>query len=318
MKNAAYQTHWKAGLLFSLAASILWGLLPTILKGALRDFDPFTATWFRFVGGVTVFGAWLLLRRPSMVVPRLTGSHRWKLPLAVLCMGGNFLFLTWSLTYQSPSITQTVLQIGPPMVFLGGAFIFKERIGRLQWLGLFAILPGLALFFNTELSNIVSGRSPVTIGVLLISFSAVCFASYSLLTKSMMTRVRPETTLFWGLVGGVVILFPFAHPSQLLTARPVAIVLLAGAAINTFLPFFCYGEALRIWDASRAGAIVAMCPIVTVFATGAVAVVLPDYISPEQLNFYSILGVFVVMGGSMLGALGKAKPSPVPTGGAAA
>lgn len=301
------KSNWKAGLLLALVTASLWGFLPIIMKGAIHDFDPFTATWFRFAGGVTVFGLWLLIRQPAYLVPKLTGNHRWMLPLAVLCMSGNFSLLTWSLSYQSPSITQTVLQIGPPLVFLGGAFIFRERIGWLQWLGFCCILPGLALFFNTKLADVVSGKSPMTIGVLMITISALCFASYSLLQKTMITRVRPETTLFWGLAGGVVILLPFAHPSQLLDASPVAICLLMAAIVNTFLPFFCYGEALRIWDTSRVGAIVAMPPVITVFATGAIAQIIPDYLSPESLNIYSIVGVFVVVSGSMMGALGRSK-----------
>jgi drug/metabolite transporter (DMT)-like permease len=300
-------TNRKAGLLLSLTAAVLWGLLPIIMKGAIRDFDPFTATWFRFAGGVAGFGLWLLWCRPSLLIPRPTENHRWMLPLAVLCMSGNSLFLTWSLSYQSPSITQTVLQIGPPMVFLGGALIFKEDVDKLQWLGLLAILPGLGLFFNTELANVLSGKSPLTIGVLLISISAVCFASYSLLKKAMMSRIPAETTLFWGLVGGVIILLPFAKPAQWFQASPIAIAMLVAAMFNTFLPFFCYGEAFRLWDASRVGAIIAMTPIVTVFATGAVARVIPDYIHSEQLNLYTMLGIVVVVGGSMTAALGKSE-----------
>jgi drug/metabolite transporter (DMT)-like permease len=307
-KNGA---NWKAGLIFSLIAAVCWGFLPIIMKGAIRDFDPFTATWFRFAGGVAGFGLWLLWRRPSLLIPKPTENHRWMLPLAVLCMSGNSLFLTWSLSYQSPSITQTVLQIGPPLVFLGGALIFKEGVGKLQWLGLLAILPGLGLFFNTEFADIVSGRSPITIGVLMISISAVCFASYSLLKKAMMSRIPAETTVFWGLAGGVVILLPFAHPSQWLQASPVAIAMLVAAMFNTFLPFFCYGEAFRLWDASRVGAIIAMTPIVTVFATGAISRIIPAYIHPERLNLYTILGIVVVVGGSMTAALGKAKPQGV-------
>jgi len=303
--------HWQTGLLLSLATATMWGFLPIIMKGAICDFDPITATWFRFTGGVIMFGLLLLWRRPSLLIPKMQGRVKWMLPLAVLCMSGNFLFLTWSLSYQSPSITQTVLQIGPPMVFLGGAFIFKEHIGRMQWIGFCFILPGLALFFNTKLTEVFSDESPLTIGVPMIMFSALCFASYSLLKKGMIKAIRPETTLFWGLAGGVVLLLLFAHPSQILHASPIAIFLLFLAMLNTFLPFFYYGEALRIWDTSRVGAIVAMPPVITVFATGLISKIIPTYISPEHLNICSVIGIFVVVGSCMMGALGKAKSKPV-------
>ena len=300
-------SQWKTGLTLSLATAMLWGFLPIIMKGAIKEFDPLTATWFRFVGGAAVIGLWLLFCKRSSLVPAFTGKVRWLLPLAVLCMSGNFSLLSCSLLYQSPSITQTVLQIGPPLVFLGGAVLFKERIGLLQWFGFFALFPGLALFFNVRLQEVILGQSQLTIGVLLITLSAICFATYSLCQKAMMPQLRPETTLFWGLAGGVVLLLPFATPSQLLQASPVGIVLLLAAILNTFLPFLCYGQALRVWDTSRVGAIVAMPPVVTVFATGIVAGIIPDYIQLEGLNFYSFLGVFIVVSGCMMGALGRGR-----------
>lgn len=303
--DSASSPNWKKGLLLSLCAAGLWGVLPIIMKGAIRDFDPFTATWFRFAGGASLFGAWLFLRRPGALKPNWKTKRAWLLPVAILGMSGNFCLLAWSLEYQSPSVSQIVLQIGPPLVFLGGAFIFGDAIARLQWLGFLLLLPGLALFFNARLPLLFSGTDASAIGVLLIAISAVCFATYSLSQKALMPAIRPETTLFWGLIGGLFILFPFARPGQLLQAGPIGVSLIGGAILNTFIPFLCYGEALRVWETSRVGAIVALPPLVTLFATGLVARLIPEYIQAEHLNAYSVIGVLVFVTGCLLAGLGR-------------
>ena len=103
-------------------------------------------------------------------------------------MCGNFTFLALSLTCQSPSVTQTVLQLGPPLVFVGGGVLFREHIGRMQWVGFATLLLGLACFFNTKLPLIFTEFGPQTHGVLYVALSACCFASFSL---------RLDTFLRW-------------------------------------------------------------------------------------------------------------------------
>ena len=48
-----------------------------------------------------------------------------------------------------------------------------------------------------------------------------------------------------------------------------------------------------------------MPPLVTVFATGLVAYLIPDHVEPEHLNTMSYVGVALVVGGCMAGALGR-------------
>lgn len=296
---------WKAGLALSLATAALWGFLPIVIKGVLKEFDPFTTTWFRFLGGAALLGVWLLLRRPSSLRPPATLRARLLLALAILCMSGNFTLFALSLSYQSPSVTQTVLQLGPPLVFLGGAFLFKEPIGRSQWFGFAILLSGLGLFFNTKIPLLFGGFGPQTLGVVLVVLSALCFASYSLSQKALIGEFKPESALFYALFCGILLMAPFASPSQILHASPTGLLLLFLAVLHTLLPFFFFGEALRIWETSRVGAIVAMPPLVTVFATGAVSALIPDYVKPEGLNAASYFGVALVVCGCMTGALGR-------------
>jgi len=301
--------NWKAGLPLALVTAVLWGLLPIITKGMVCDFDPMTATWFRFAGATCIFGLMLSHGKPQSVLPKVSGRKAAILVLAILGMSGNFSFYTISFKFQSPSITQTVMQVGPLIIILGAAFFFRERIGRLQWIGVATLVLGLALFFNKRLPMIVSGAdSQQAIGVGITLLSAAAFATYSLSQKALMPEVRPETALFMALLVGTFLLLPFADFSELWKASATGLILLFLAVLNTIFAFLCFGEALRVWDASRVGAVIAMPPLVTVFCTGLVAKVIPDYVKPEGLNSLAVLGAFFVVAGCMMGALGKAKP----------
>ncbi len=307
MSQAKAGANWKAGLPLALVTALMWGLLPIITKGMVCDFDPLTATWFRMAGATAIFGLWLSHGKPLSLIPQVSGKKAFILVLAILGMSGNFSFYTISFKFQSPSITQTVMQVGPLIIILGAAFFFKERIGRLQWIGVGTLLTGLVLFFNTRLPLLLSGADGQSIGVLITLLSAAAFATYSLSQKALMPEVRPETALFMALLVGTFLLLPFADFSQLWKASHIGLFLLLLAVFNTILAFVCFGEALRVWDASRVGAVIAMPPLVTVFSTGLVAKIIPDYVKPEGLNALTIIGACLVVAGCMMGALGKAK-----------
>jgi multidrug transporter EmrE-like cation transporter len=272
-------SNWRAGLALSLATAALWGFLPIVVKGVLKEFDPFTTTWYRFLGGSLLLGLWLLLRRPESLIPPAKGRAAGLLALAILCMSGNFTLFVLSLSYQSPSVAQTVLQLGPTLVFLGGAFLFKEPLGRGQWLGFATLLGGLGFFFNEKLPLLFASMGPQSVGVLLITLSAGCFACYSLTQKSLIGTVRPETTLFWALLwrsraagaAGETGDTPARQPDRLAAAPPRH-----PPHVAALLPL--RRGAARMGRLA-VGAIVATPPLVTVFATDLIARLIPDYIN---------------------------------------
>jgi drug/metabolite transporter (DMT)-like permease len=268
MSGAEAGRNWKLGLSLALATAVMWGLLPIIVKGAVHDFDPLTATWFRFAGATALFGLWLSWRRPESLIPRFKGKAAWLLPLAILGMSGNFSLYAVSLKYQSPSVTQTLMQLAPPTIFLGGAFLFKEGVCKLQWVGILVMIPGMALFFNSRLPEIFGGSHESAFGAFLTVLSAFSFATYSLCQKGLFPEIRPESTLFMAVLCGTFILLPFSDFSQVWKASPTGLALMLLAVLNTIFAFVAFGEAMRVWDASRVGAVVALPPLVAVACTG--------------------------------------------------
>lgn len=300
--------RWRLGLSLALVTALMWGLLPIIMKGLLAELDSVTATWLRFAGAAALMWIWRFAgRRESLRIDHLLDrSTAPFLVLAAFFMCANYFTYAISLKYQTPSVTQTLMQIGPPAVFLGGAFLFKESVGRLQWLGLALLVAGLLLFFNAKLKVILSSMGDYTVGALITFLSALMWASYALSQKRLLSSMNSESVLLFLFSAGAIALLPFARLKAVAGLSPTGHFFLALAVLNTVTAFMCFAEALEHWEASRVGAIVALPPLFSVCGMLLVADFFPKHLPVERLNATSLAGAALVIAGSMMGALGKA------------
>jgi drug/metabolite transporter (DMT)-like permease len=110
--------------------------------------------------------------------------------------------------------------------------------------------------------------------------------------------------------GSTLALLPVAHPNQITKVNALQGWLLAFACVNTVVAYGAFAEALRHWEASRVGATLTLTPLFTMATMWIVEHTAPELVRPEQLNFLSVVGAGVVVGGSMLCALGNPAVAP--------
>src|SRR5689334_1612298 len=127
--------RWQTGLALSLAAALLWGLLPIALKPLLRALGPLTITWYRFLAALVVLWLWLRLNRATPDYRKLRGRTAVILLVAIVGLIGNYVCYLISVDYITPAGAQTLIQMAPLLFLLGSVWLFKESIGGLQWLG---------------------------------------------------------------------------------------------------------------------------------------------------------------------------------------
>jgi drug/metabolite transporter (DMT)-like permease len=70
------------------------------------------------------------------------------LGLAFAGLTGNYVLYIKGLQHSSPTVVETVGQLGPMFLLFGGLVIFKEYFSRLQWVGFAVLSLGLVLFFS--------------------------------------------------------------------------------------------------------------------------------------------------------------------------
>lgn len=297
------------GFLLSLTTAVLWGVLPVFLTLSLERMDAVTITLYRFfVAGIFVF--LLLLRGRSLPRIRALGRNKgiWLL-LASLLLVANYVANVKGLEYLNPETAQIVMQTAPFMLMLGGVVFFKERLSRLEICGAVMLFTGLVLFFNDKLAGLFLSLSQFTTGVLIILFAATTWAAYALMQKNLLkVLTAKQLTLFIYIIGFCVLL-PFSRVSQLMNMQMIHLLALLFCCVNTIVGYGAFTEALNIWPASKVSAVLAMSPIFTFLSMSIAVELMPQHFTASALNYWAYIGAAVVVIGSVLTALGRAKAS---------
>ncbi len=303
-RRAHHQWPLEAGFLLAVVTALFWGLLPVAMTVVLRVVDPVTLTWFRFLTASLMLGGALALFRQLPDLRAVDGKGWLVLVLALLGLVGNFVIYVIALGYASPTINQVVTQLSPILLMLGGIAVFHEKFSWIRWVGFALLLVGLPLFFNHRLPELLHFRSGLGLGVLLLVISSVIWAVYGLAQKWMLRKLQSQQILLVLYVGSTLVLLPFAHPGVIVHVNALQGWLLAFCCANTVIAYGAFAEALKHWEASRVGATLTLTPLFTMAVMWVLEHLAPGFVRPEQLNSLSVLGAFVVVGGSMLCALG--------------
>jgi drug/metabolite transporter (DMT)-like permease len=165
------------------------------------------------------------------------------------------------------------------------------------------------LFFNRRLPALLHLHEGLGFGVALLVLASVIWSVYGLAQKFLLRRMQGQQVLVLLYVGSTLVLIPFTHPSSILRVNALQAWLLAFACVNTVVAYGAFAEALRHWEASRVGATLTLTPLFTMATMWILEHAAPGLVKPEGLNTLSVVGALIVVGGSMLCALGTAKPA---------
>jgi drug/metabolite transporter (DMT)-like permease len=279
----------------------------------LRTVDPITVTWARFLTAALMLGTVLAVfgQLPTLAA---VGRKGWLvLGLALFGLSGNFVIYVIALGHASPTINQVVTQLSPILLMLGGIAVFHERFSWIRWAGFALLLVGLPLFFNRRLPELLNLRSGLGLGVALLVVCSIIWAIYGLAQKWMLRRLQSQQILLLLYAGSTLVLWPAAHPTAILKIDALQAWMLAFCCANTVIAYGAFAEALKHWEASRVGATLTLTPLFTMITMWVVEHATPGLVKPEQLNGLSVLGALIVVGGSMLCALGTAGAAAAPS-----
>jgi drug/metabolite transporter (DMT)-like permease len=298
--------RWRWGLALSLLTVVLWGILPIALKVTLQALDVYTVTWFRFVMSFGLLAVYLGVRGKLPTVASLRSTSGKLLAIAIIFLAGNYIFFLKGLALTSPANAEVLIQLATVLLGFGGLVVFQERYILRQWIGVSVLTLGFILFFNEQLTNLITARGEYLLGSGLIVLGAVSWAIYALAQKQLLQSLS-STSIMLILYGGCALLFtPFATPKIIFTLNYLQAGMLCFCALNTLIAYGAFAEALEHWEASRVSAVLALAPIVTLISVDIVSVVAPSLIPPERLTIIGIAGAVLVVSGCMAIALGKA------------
>ena len=299
--------RWMFGLFLSLVTTLLWGVLPIMLKQVLQAMDPVTVTWYRLLSSGLILFVWLGASRRLPALRPLQGNGRWLLVLAVLGLTANYVLYLFGLERLSAGTTQLLIQTAPIMLLLASLLVFRESFSRGQFFGLLVLLLGFGLFFNQRLGELFGSLGSYTLGVLTVLAAALVWVFYGLAQKQLLTVWSSAQIMMAIYLACAALLTPWAAPAQLLELSSLQFWLLVGCCLNTLVAYGAFAEALAHWEASRVSAALALTPLVTLAAVAASAGLWPAQVQAEQLNVLAYFGALLVACGSALAALLKAR-----------
>jgi drug/metabolite transporter (DMT)-like permease len=296
--------RWQLGLVLALVTALCWGVLPVALKVTLEGMDPYTITWYRFAVAAIVLGAILAATRRLPTLGSVD-RHGWALlAIALLGLVGNYVLYLLALEQTSPTVTQTVIQVSPICLLLGGLLLFKERFSARQWIGFAILIPGLALFFNKRLPELTQVNRGLGLGVLLLLVASIVWAAYALAQKQLLKALSSQQILWVLYLGAVLLLLPTSDAGSVHKLDALQGWLLAFCCANTLIAYGAFAEALEHWEVSRVSAVLSLSPLFTLATMWLVAAFAPGLLKPEGLNTLSIGGALLVVTGSAFCALG--------------
>ena len=279
----------------------MWGLIPIALKGMLTLIDPITMTFFRLSLAAAILTPLLVATRQ---LPNRAKYLSPKLALRLLGTGvlvaGNYGLFCFGLEKTTPEAAEVMIQIAPMLLLLAGLWIFKEPFSTAQWCGFGCFVFGLILFFNHHLVDLFIAFNAYGVGLLMVAMSGLCWAGYGISQKLLLREFNPQETMLAFYWIGALLMVPFCDFSPLADFDLWQSALLLSCGVITLVAYGSFAESLLHIEASRASALIALSPLLTV----AIMQFIPVWGLPaEPLGWLSLLGALMVVVGSMTTAI---------------
>ena len=304
------QLHRSSGnfwLGFGLAMTtmVLWAMLPIALKLVLVRLDSATIIAVRFfISSLLLVG---LLHVRSRL-PRFSdlGGRRWVLlVVATVFLAANYYFYMLGLDWTTPANAQVLIQLAPLLLAVGGIFVFREPFNRLQWLGLAVLFAGMLAFSWGQVRAFVDALDRYLVGSAMMVLAAVTWAIYGMAQKQLLLWWPSQSIMLCLYLGCALLFAPWSDFAAVLHLDAFTAAMLGFCALNTFVAYGCFAEALAHWEASRVSAVLALTPLTTLFFVWLLARLVPGWLEAERLGSLSFGGAGMVVAGSMLVSLGQ-------------
>ena len=286
------------GPLLIVLAGCFWGSMGIFVrKLAEYGFSSVQIVSIRVTLAALVFAGLLLIRNRAGFRISLRD-----LPLFLGLGFGSILFFTIcyfiAITMMSLSTAAILLYTSPIWIMLMSVLFFREKLNGKKILSLALAFAGCVLVSG------ISGNGVTPVGLLVGLGSGIGYGLYSILGTVALRRYSPYTvttyTFLFAAAGSWLICGPADMISKFSAAPDLPFLLLfcgLTALVTAIVPFLAYTLGLQTVEASRAGIIATIEPMV--------ATLIGIVLFSEPLTVLSGLGILLILGAVILLNRGK-------------
>ncbi|HBO39550.1 MAG TPA: EamA family transporter, partial [Pasteurellaceae bacterium] len=189
------------------------------------------------------------------------------------------------------------------VMLLVGVFVFKEKMGLHQKIGLIILLIGLLLFFNNRLSDLLQLNMYFK-GVIIAFMASTIWVAYGIAQKMLLLKFSAQQILLIIYIGCSFIFLPFSTPSQIFALDGLQLGCLIFCCANTVIAYGSYAEAINCWEVSKVSAMMTQISVFTIIFSEILTYMAPDIFVDQSLNLLSYVGALLVTSGALLSAVG--------------
>lgn len=258
----------KAPYLQLVLAAIFWGGTFVAGRNLAGMVDPAIAAWLRFTCASALLVGWLYLKEGSL--PRLS----WRQTLAVVLLGmtgvvAYNLFFFEGLKTVEAGRAALIVALNPVVIAILSAWLFGERLRRLQVVGIALSVAGAAIVIGRgDLFALL--QSGIGVGELMLLGCVVSWVLYTLIGRRLLRRLSPLVTVSYAsltgtlMLGGIVAWQGGFEPALLGNAG-VWWNIGYLAVFGTVLAFVWYYHGVHAIGAARAAQFINLVPVSGVF-----------------------------------------------------
>ena len=276
------------GPLLIIIAACFWGSMGIFV----RKLESYSFGAIQIVS-IRLTIAALLFCLVQLIVDR--AGFKIALPDIPLFLGlglGSILFFTIcyfsSITIMPLSTAAILLYTSPIWIMLMAALFFHEKLNAKKLIALALAFAGCVLVSG------ISGDGITVVGLLLGLGSGLGYGLYSILGTVALRRYSPYTVTTWTFIFAACGSWCVCHPADMISKFQAAesLPLLLGfcvltALVTAVIPFLTYTLGLRTVEASKAGIIATLEPVV--------ATIIGIVCFGEGLSILSALGILLVL-----------------------
>lgn len=245
--------HKKLAPIIAILTGVMWGSGGIFIKTLdAYGIDNWTMIASKNLVAIPLIFVIMMFTDKNSV--KIKGKDIWMFAGAgLLGMLGMSYCYNLALTQISMSLGAVLLSLQPIFVLVLGRILFKEKLAKKKILCMGLALVGCILTSGMLESN--SGMLWTYVGILMGTFSAFLYATYSIFAKFATEKNYNALAMtFYGLLFSLIVSAPLADWElfgTFITDAPVkhSILMLFQSVITSALPYILYNYALKYLDA---------------------------------------------------------------------
>lgn len=275
-----------------ILAMIFWGFTFVLFKIANESFAPVTIVFLRlFVSIFFLFGFALLFKRLGRIKRK---DQKWFLLMALFEPFFYFLGEANGLTMVSATVGAVIISTIPLIVPFGAYYFFREKLTRLNVVGLVISFGGVLMVILNKSGGIV----PDLKGILLLFVAVLSAVGYTLVARKLVEDYNPITITAYQSFYGLLMFLPLFLFRELplpefdSISMPSLLSVLYLGVFGSGICFILLTLAIRELGAAKANIFANIVPVVTAIVS--------FLMLREPMPFLKVAGILVAIGGLLI------------------